>query len=897
MVRLRSDWGERTMWRTVRWGLIAAIVAVVVAVSVFSVFFTDMWWFQALGYLQLFGIQIGWLWGVGLGVGLVAALFIFVNLWLTRSSVTHAMDRLPEGLARMLSWRGVRWAYVAVSVVLGVLYGTSVAPAWQRIALYLNRQPFALTDPIYHKDIGYYVFTLPFLGLINYLGLGLFALTLLLTGGIYLLAGTLHFERFRLYWSGRARAHLSLLLAGLVGLRAWRYHLDLYHLLYSPRGAVYGATYTDMHANALALRVLMVLALLVALGILINLVVRRGTRLIIGSLGMLVVASVVLGVLYPAAVQKFVVEPNELVRESPYIANHIAMTRAAFGLSDIATHEIDPRDELTASQLAENRATIDNIRLWDWRPLLTSYGQLQEFRLYYDFADVDIDRYRIADTYQQVMLSAREIDVNSLQNPSWINQHLQYTHGYGLVASPVNRVTPEGMPEFLVSDIPPHGVPEMRIDRPEIYFGERTNQYVVVNTKTPEFDYPRGDENATTTYQGHGGVQLSNPLRRLAFLLRFGTAKLILSTDIHSQSRIMFYRNIHDRVRRIAPFLSYDSDPYMIAADGRLYWVQDAYTTTDGFPYARPVTGWGNYVRNSVKVVTDAYNGDVRFYLVDDTEPLAVALDKVYGGLFRPIEEMPKELRAHIRYPEDLFKLQVSLFRTYHMTNTQVFYNQEDAWAVPNEVYGSKQQPMEPYYTIMRLPGEDHDEFVFLIPFTPSRKDNMVAWLAARNDGDAYGELVLYRFPKQSLTFGPAQIEARIDQDTHISQQLTLWSQKGSEVMRGNLLVVPIADTLLFVEPLFLQAEQSRLPELKRVIVAEGSRVVIGETLAEALDILVGRQPQPSQPRSAEVRPSIAAVSEAFNRAEQRLKNGDWQGFGRAMAELKQAIKSFGDAR
>ncbi|NLN18256.1 MAG: COG1615 family transporter [Firmicutes bacterium] len=416
------------MWRTIRWGLVSAVVLVVLIVSVFSVFFTDMWWFQSLGYQRLFTIQIAWLWGVGLGVGLAAALFVLFNLWLTRQSVVQSIADFSEGWAYRFSGRGVPAVFAAISLIVGIIYGVSTAPSWQRFALYLNQQPFGFTDPVFQKDIGFYVFTLPFWESVNYLGLGLVALTLILTGVIYALTGNLRFEGFRVQWSGRAKAHLSLLLSALVGLRAWRYHLDLYNLLYSSRGAVFGAAYTDVHANGLALRVLTILASLVALGILINLVTRqRGSRLIVVSLGLLVVSSIGLGGLYPAAIQKFVVEPNELVREGPYIANHIAMTRAAFGLTDIKAHEIDPEGGVTPAQLAENRATIENVRLWDWRPLLTTYRQLQEFRLYYEFADVDIDRYRIGDRYQQVMLAAREIDVNSLQNPTWINRHLQYT--------------------------------------------------------------------------------------------------------------------------------------------------------------------------------------------------------------------------------------------------------------------------------------------------------------------------------------------------------------------------------------------------------------------------------------------------------------------------------------
>lgn len=872
------------------------------SVTFFSQFLTDMWWFQALGYWKVFGVQVAWLWGVRAAVGLSAGLFLFANLWLTRKSVARAMFQLPEVFPQNISWRGVRWSYALVSLVLGVLFGAAAGPSWQRIAFFVNRQPFGAVDPIFGRDVGFYVFTLPFLDLVNSLLLSLLALTTLITAAIYLLTGGFKHEGLRLSLAGRARPHLSFLLAGTMGLKAWRYGLDLYHLLYSPRGAVFGATYTDVHANALALRVLMVLAAVLAISIVANLVA-KGTQVIVLGLITLAAASLVLGTVYPAAMQKFIVEPNELARETPYIANHVTMTRAAFGLSDISEREFHPTGTLSVPQVQENITTIGNIRLWDWRALLATYGQLQEFRLYYNFHDVDIDRYTIGGVYRQVMLSPRELAVENLQNPTWINQHLQYTHGYGVVASPVNTVTPEGLPEFLAYDIPPRGVPELQVTRPEIYYGEKTNQYIVVNTKTPEFDYPQGDENVTTHYQGQGGVQLANPLRRLAFAARLGTAKLLLSTDITSSSRVMFYRNIHERVRRIAPFLRYDSDPYIVISGGRLYWIQDAYTTTDRYPYSQPVAGWGNYVRNSVKVVIDAYDGDVTFYAMEDNEPLAATLNRTYGGLLRPLESMPSELRSHLRYPEDLFRIQAALYRDYHMTNTQVFYNREDTWALPQEVYGNAQKGVEPYYLIMRLPEERVEELVLMVPFTPARKDNMVAWLAARNDGDAYGKLVLFKFPKQSLTFGPAQIEARIDQDAQISQLLTLWSQKGSDVIRGNMLVIPVADALLYVEPLFLQAEQSRLPELKRVLVAESGRLAMGQTIDEALDVLLGKQIGLSQrasvpsaaSRATEVT-GVRRVAEVFERTEQRMRAGDWQGFGQSMAELKQAIRALQDA-
>lgn len=883
--------------RTVRYTIVAVILAVIIGVSFFSQFFTDMWWFAGLGYLKTFWVQIGWLWGVRLAGALAAMLFLLLNLWLTRPQVAAAVSRLSEHISWSPSWRQIRWVYVLVSLALGALYGAAIGPSWQQIAFFLNRQPFGVTDPIYHKDVGFYVFTLPFYDLVNSLALGLFTLALLITGAIYLFSGGFSLDGFKLHMRGIARWHLSLLLAGIVGLKAWRYGLNLYDLLYSSRGAIFGAGYTDMHANAIALKVLMALAALVALGILIN-IVGKGTRLIVSGLAALIIASVALGGVYPGLVQKFLVEPNELVRETPYIDNHITMTRAAYGLSNISERVFAPKDELTPAQVRDNSATFDNIRLWDWRPLLSAYGQLQEFRLYYDFDDVDIDRYMINGNYRQVMLAAREMAAESLQNPTWINQHLQYTHGYGIVASPVNRVTTEGLPEFFVSDIPPRGVAEMKVDRPQIYYGEKTNQYVIVNTKAQEFDYPKGDTNATATYSGHGGVQLSNPLKRLAFAVRFGTAKMLLSTDITSQSRVMLYRNIHERVRKIAPFLRYDNDPYIVVAGGKLYWIQDAYTTTDRFPYARPAQGWGNYVRNSVKVVIDAYNGDVTYYMVDEKEPIAAALQHIWGGLFKPLSSMPAELQKHLRYPEDLFQLQSSLYAIYHMTDTQVFYNQEDAWNIPNETYGNSQQAVEPYYVIMRLPGGQAEELVLLMPFTPASKDNMVAWLAARNDGANYGNLVVYKFPKQSLTFGPSQVEARINQDAQISQLLTLWSQKGSQVIRGNLLVIPVANTLVYAEPLYLQSEQSQLPELKRVIVAQGDRLAMGQNMAEALEQLIGARVTgivsgaTAQTGGVPLSPAARKVTDAYSKVKQRLQAGDWAGFGQAMSELDQAIRT-----
>lgn len=890
------------MLRAVRYGVVIAILIIAGALGFFSHFFTDLWWFESLGYIRTYLAQFVWLWGVRVGVTVLTAVFLFLNLRITRNQVAAALARWPQVVQWNLTWRNIRRVYLLASLALGILYGMAAGSAWQKIAFFFNRQSFGIVDPIYNNDIGFYVFTLPFHDYVSNLAFGLVLVALATTGAIYLLSGAFSIEGWRVQLRGPARWHLGALLLSLVAIKGWRYALDLYNLLYSARGAVYGAGYTDMHANALAIKILIAVTILVAVSIIVALIGRR-TRLIVTGVVALLAASFLVGGVYPTLVQRFIVDPNELERERPYLDNHIRMTRAAFGLDKIVEFDFNPSDTLTREMVEDNRLTFDNIRLWDWRPILSAYRQLQEFRLYYDFVDVDVDRYVVDGDYRQVMIAGRELSAGSLQNPTWINQHMQYTHGYGMVVSPVNEITPEGLPEFFASDIPPHGAIEFHVNRPEIYYGERTDQYVVVNTRTPEFDFPQGDTNATTFYQGTGGVQLSDIFKRITFAVRFGTAKLFLSNDITSQSRIMFYRNIQERVNKIAPFLKYDSDPYLVVADEKLYWIQDAYTTTDRFPYVQPVRGWGNYVRNSVKVVIDAYNGDVNFYALDLNEPILAALQGIYGGLFKPLTQMPEALRSHLRYPEDLFNLQASLYTSYHMTNTQVFYNQEDAWSLPRP---TDNQTFEPYYMIMRLPGTDREELVLMLPFTPRGKDNMVAWLAARNDGENYGEMLLYKFPKQNLTFGPAQVEGRINQDSEISQMLTLWNQQGTNVIRGNLLVIPVENTLVYAEPLYLQAEQSQMPELKMVILVHEGRVATGSNLNAALDALLGAQTSrirtegmgtvSAAPQGMVAIPAgeLQQLKQVYDRAQQRLRTGDWVGYGQAMAEFDKLFTTLG---
>ncbi|MFY9475612.1 MAG: UPF0182 family protein, partial [Bacillota bacterium] len=541
----------------------------------------------------------------------------------------------------------------------------------------------------------------------------------------------------------------------------------------------------------------------------------------------------------PDLVQRFAVEPSELSRESRYIAYNIESTRRAFGLDQIETGRLDVDHDLTYERLIEDHDdTIENIRLWDWRSLGQTYQQLQEIRAYYDFHDIDLDRYQVGDKTRQMAISARELSVTRLpeEAKTWISEHLVYTHGYGLALSPTSEASREGLPRFIIGDIPPRSSePGFLVERPEIYFGEKTDDYVIVNTAAKEFDYPEGDSAAYTVYEGTGGIRLSSLLRRVAFALRFGSSKVLFSSDISSESRVMFDRNIKTRVQRIAPFLTYDEDPYLVLADGRLFWIWDAYTVSSYYPFSQPVQAGFNYIRNSVKVVIDAYNGDVTFYLSDPSDPVAATLSKIFKSLFKPFDDMPDDLKAHLRYPVDLFEIQAQVLCVYHVTEPDTFYSRGDNWEFPVEVYGEQRVRVSPYYVYMKTPGEERAEYLLILPLVPSGKDNMAGWLMARCDVPRLGELVLYTFPKDRLVYGPMQIESRIDQNPEISQDLTLWSQRGSKVIRGNLLVIPIDTSILYVEPLYLLAEQSELPELRRVIVAFGDSVAMGDTLDEAL--------------------------------------------------------------
>jgi len=917
--------------RRIFWLLVLAALLLVAAVTLSAQLVTDWWWFLEVGHPGVFVRLLSWPWAVRLAGAVAFALLLYGNLRLTQAALARAMFRFQGQVPAFLSWRVVRRVLLAVSAVVGLLASEAVAQNWLVIARFWHRAPFAVADPLFHRDVGFYIFELPFYRLVHGSLAGVLFLTALMVLGVYLLARAVEWRGSQVFLDEGPRRHLLVLAAALAVLKAVDYRLELFGLLFSTSSdVIYGATYTDWHARALALRVLFIVALLFAAALLASLRQMRW-RWLAGAGAVWLAAALLLGQVYPGALQRFVVEPNELERERPFIEHHLAFTRLAYGLDAIEEQPFVVDNGLTWEGLERHRHLVENARLWDWRPLARSFAQLQSIRFYYTFPDVDVDRYRINGQLRQVMLSVRELDLSQIPNPTWVNQHLQYTHGYGLVMSPVSEVTPQGLPRFLLADIPPRPRDvDLMVERPEIYYGERTNHYVVVGTRTPdfEFSYPSGDDNVRTTYRGTGGIPLRTLFHRAAFAARFGTVNLLLSDEITASTRLLFRRNIMERVQTLAPFLRYDSDPYAVLADGRLFWIIDAYTTAAGFPYAMPHPRWqANYVRNAVKAVVDAYNGTVDFYVFAPGDPLIQAYMAAFPGLFQPMEAMPAALREHVRYPEDLFLLQAEVLALYHMDNPTIFYNREDVWRLAREVFSSdaagqtREQVMSPYYAIVQLPDRAEPEMVLMLPFTPTERNNMIAWFAARMDGEHYGRLLLYEFPKDVLIYGPMQIEARIDQHPEISQLLTLWAQRGSQVIRGNMLVLPVERSLLYLKPIYLQAETGDLPELVRVIAAFGDEIAWHPTLMGALQaVLPGAPaaaaqagaardagaPPAGAPRAGDEGPGSAdalwpaeaaaqrLAAEAlrwYEEARARLADGDWAGYGAALEELEAVLR------
>jgi uncharacterized membrane protein (UPF0182 family) len=877
--------------------------------------YTDWLWFQEVGYTAVFTTRLtlsGWLF---LGLGASVFVFLFVNLSVAaRTAPPDVLWELEDQLGlpgRAILEPLVRRLLLPVIAVLSFFAGARATGSWPTVLEYVNRTPFGHGDPLFGRDLSFYFFTLPFWRLLYGWSTALVAGTLVLVAAVYVLQRSLVLTARGPRLAAGARTHLLGLAALLLVLRGVGFWLDRFDLLFSPRGLVFGASYTDVHASLPVLQWLIVLAFLCAAACVFQMF-RPGWRFLVAGLVVLVVLWVAgLGVA-PALLQSYRVKPNELAFERPYIEHNIKMTRQAYALDRVVEKDFAAEDNLNPAALERNNLTIKNVRLWDHRPLLTTYGKLQEIRTYYKFRDVDVDRYTVNGEYRQVMLSARELSYRDLPSRGWINEHLTYTHGYGLVAGPVNRISAEGLPEFFVKDIPPAVTGLPKVTRPEIYYGEIGNEYVFVRTRSQELDYPSGDQNVYSRYDGRGGIPVDGLLRKAAFAARFGALTVLLSNDLGPESRVMIYRDIGARVQEAAPFLKFDRDPYLVVGvDGRLVWMIDGYTTSDRYPYATPVRGY-NYIRNSVKATVDAFHGTVSYYIADPEDPVIRTYSRAFPGLLKPLTEMPKDLQAHIRYPEDLFTVQARMYATYHMHEPQVFYNKEDLWVIPRLQQDGRDREMDPYFTVMRLPGEPREEFVLLSGFNPSGRDNMIALLVARMDPPYYGRIIAYAFPKQKLVFGPRNIQARINQDPVISQQISLWNQQGSRVITGHLLAIPIDQSLIYVQPLYLAAaEQGALPELRRVVVAYGNQIAMEPTLEAALARIFGARvrgdeaPSARPAERAPAPPSLgAAVSagvprawEAWQRGQDALRRGDWAAYGQEQKRLEETLRALREGR
>jgi len=918
--------------------------------------YPDWLWFEKLGFSPVFLTMLLSRYGFGFAVWLPLMVLVGINLYFARrlhpghESGTAYKDASAYFSQLGLSGGALNTLLLAFVLIISLVIAAKASDRWDMVMRYLYQQPFGSTDPILNKDIGFYVFSLPFYILIREGLILFFVFAGLVTISWYLKEGAVQIvgefpqgdavptSLPKVNVSEKAKRHITCILSVIVLLIAWGFYLKIYGLLYSTQGPAFGASYTDVHFRILAYRLLVILTVGFAVILLIS-IFRPRKKLLWLSAGIWVACVMLLNTALPMLIQKLIVKPNEFAKESTYIRHNIENTRSAYNLNKIRVVDYDVSETLNPEDIQKHDVTIENIRIWDERPLIQTYKQIQAIRLYYDFNNVDVDRYQIDNRYRQLTLAARELIINQLppQANTWVNRHLIYTHGYGLVASPVNEVTLEGLPRLFVKDLPPVFEVDLKIDRPEIYYGEKTDQYVLVKTRTKEFDYPKGDKNVYSLYEGDGGVVISSFLRRILFAFEFYDPQILFTNYLNPDSRIMYKRRIDKRVSTIAPFLDYDRDPYLVVSEGRLFWIQDAYTSSDMYPYSRRSRGhFGNkmlnYIRNSVKVVTDAYNGKVDFYMIDDTDPIVQTYANIFPNLFKNFDEMPADLKKHIRYPRDLFKVQIDTYTTYHMEDPQVFYNQEDLWQIPDELYGENRQKMEPYYIIIKMPEGDRQEFVLMIPFTPSKKDNMIGWLAARSDLPDYGTLVVYKLPKDKLVYGPMQVEARVDQQTEISQQLSWWGQKGSRVIRGNLLAIPLGNTFLYVEPIYLEAKQgssesaapgssqpggtarppgramrgspqvdssrlAALPELKRVIVAFSNRVVMAENLDSALRLAVAGQmsaPETAFPMTLETqeRSQLGALAlEHYNKAKRYLREGDWAGYGRELEQLENILR------
>lgn len=902
----------------------ALIVVGSVAVLVFIVMplvgwlarvWTDYLWYVDLGQQSVWITRIVSQLAIGALFFVLAFAMLYGNMRLARRFAPNAVPvGLPEGTPVQLSevinrMRSAMGPTIDRLILFGSLFfafvtASGMSQQWETFRLWLGRVPFGMTDPQFGKDIGFYVFSLSAFESVLAWATDILVLTFILTVIVHVVDGAIQpWARLRGF-APHVKGHLSVLAALFVLTRAFGYWISIYNLNFSPRGQVLGASYTDVHAQIPAYWVLIGISIVTA-GLLMLNVRYRGWRLPAIALGVWVIASILLGAVIPGIVQRFIVAPNEASKEQPYIERNIKMTREGFGLADVKGLPFEAAEDLTAKDIVDNKTTIGNVRLWDPQIVQQSYKQLQTIRPYYDFPDVDVDRYVVNGRKRQMLVSVREMNSSLLadQAQTWVNRHIVYTHGFGLVMSPSSDFDTRGLPQFVIGDIPPKvassaasGSPDLVVDEPRIYFGEDTTDYVVVDTKRDEFDYPKGEKNATYRYKGDKGAFVGSLPQRIAWAIRLGSSQVLFSGYVTPESRILMRRDLTTRLNELAPWLKFEDDPYAVLIDGRVVWVVDAYTLSNRFPYSQPLDSGTNYLRNSVKVTVDAFTGETTFYAFDENDPILKAWRGVFPTLITSADKIPDGIRAHFRYPQGMFSAQAEVYRTYHMTDPNVFYNKEDQWELPGERQG---RVMEPFFVLLQLPGASQEHFYMMQPYTPRNRDNMIGWMAASSDPENYGERTVYQFPKERVIFGPEQISARINQDSAISPQLSLWNQRGSSVLFGNMQVIPINDSIVYIQPLFLQAEQTAIPELTRVIVAYSDKVEMERTLEAALLKVFGQEvpaettgtPSPGGSGGSGVKTDAATAARLYREAVEAQKAGDWATYGAKIGELGRVLE------
>ena len=860
-------------------------------------------WMQGLGYIGIFWKLLSVRLELFCGALVATALYLWINVHLAvRNAATFRAANLTRGATIEAQPRvefsiaALKPVMTAVAGLVILIFGLIASAQWDTFLRFRYGGSFGLSDPIFGVDVGFYLFRLPFLQFLQSSLTGLTLITLVAVIVLYGYIGLLQLGRGGQMQdlSVKAILHLSILFFALVAILGWGFYLDHYELLYSSQGVVHGAGYTAYHATRIAFWVMTGASAALCILLALNCFRPRLRAIVIGS-GLYGATYLIAVLLLPAVVQRFLVQPNELARETPYLKNNIEFTRKAYGLDAIQETSYPALSDLTPEMIARNEDTIQNVRLWDWRPLLQMYQQAQEIRLYYQFYHADVGRYHLPDGYHQVVLSTRELSEElPAEAQTWVNQRLQFTHGYGLVMSFVSKAIGGGFPQYIVENIPPESAYGLNINQPSIYYGESMPGYRIVATGVKEFDYPKGNQNVYTSYRGTGGIPLDSLWKRLLFSWTQSDVNILFTSYLRPESKIQIWRSVHERVQQIAPFLRLDNDPYAVVSGGRLYWIQDAYTTSDHFPYSSPYAAYSleelNYIRNSVKVIVDMYDGTVRFYIMDPKDPVLAVYQRAFPDVFKGLNQLSADLKTHLRYPEDLFSIQADQYRAFHMTDPQVFYNREDLWVLPNENYASNVLPIRPYYILMKLPGSSRLEYLLMTPFTPQNRDNMISWMAARCDFPDYGKMLFYQLPKEKLVYGPMQIEAMIDQNTTISQQLTLWDQKGSRVIRGNLIAVPIENSFLYVVPLYLTAAGTDFPQLKRVIVIAGDKVAMEPTLDEAIQSVFGAQPPQTPAQGTSNLLEWRQVKVQFDKAQRAMQQGNWETFGQAMEALKHLL-------